>query len=101
MQLLAYPFRLTSTGSPATVAQGSDADLSQQVACLLLTRVGERKLAPGFGLNDLNERGISPTEIRAQVTARIPGIRAVDVAVDGTHLDGGQQNITVQWERTA
>lgn len=49
---LSFPFRLTPTGSAATVATGSDAEIDEAIAVLCLTRLGERHMRPSFGTPD-------------------------------------------------
>lgn len=79
-RVLAWPFRF-SAGQAATVEQDSEADLSQQVALVLLTRRGERPLAPAFGLDDPTNRSVDAGEITAAVAAGVPGITVTDVQV--------------------
>lgn len=52
MEVLSHPFRLDSTGSAATVTEGSDDANAEAIAILCLTRKGERDLVPGFGTID-------------------------------------------------
>lgn len=52
MDVLSHPFRLDSTGSAATVADGTDEANAEAIAILCLTRRGERDLVPTFGTTD-------------------------------------------------
>lgn len=49
---LSFPFRLTPTGTVATVAPGSDAEVDEAIAVLCLTGLGERHMRPTFGIPD-------------------------------------------------
>lgn len=49
---LSFPFRLTPTGTVATVAPGSDAEVDEAIAVLCLTGLGERLMRPTFGIPD-------------------------------------------------
>jgi hypothetical protein len=47
-----FPFRLATSGHPAVVEQDTIEDISNCVAAVLLTRVGEREVSPDFGSDD-------------------------------------------------
>lgn len=51
-RILSYPFRLQTNGEAATVEQGSDEANAEQLAVLVLTRIGERALVPSYGVED-------------------------------------------------
>ncbi|UGL61914.1 baseplate wedge protein [Arthrobacter phage EastWest] len=50
--VLSFPFQLTMTGAAATVAHGSDAEIDQAIAVLVLTNIGEHLMAPDYGVPD-------------------------------------------------
>lgn len=52
MRLISHPFRVETNGTIATTDQGSDLSYKEQIAVLMLTRVGERVLVPAFGITD-------------------------------------------------
>jgi phage baseplate assembly protein W len=85
VDVLSFPFRVTSTGQIATVLQLSDADVAQKIASLLQTELGELPLAPHFGVADPTFRDVTPTEIQAAVAAFFPEviIDGITVGVDG------------------
>lgn len=82
MQLLAHPFRLLPNGQVATVEQGSDASNAQLLAVLILTRLDERPLQPGFGIIDPTFTGLDLSEVAAAVTAYGPDIDLEDMTVE-------------------
>lgn len=51
-RLLSYPFRVGPSGTAVTVEQGSDRAHGEELAVLVLTRLGERILAPDYGVDD-------------------------------------------------
>jgi hypothetical protein len=82
VQLLAHPFTVLPNGRVATVEQGSDPANAQLLAVLILTRLDERPLQPGFGLTDPTFTGFDPGELTAAVTAYGPDIAIDDISVD-------------------
>lgn len=79
IKLLSVPFRLQTDGSPVTVEQDSDEHYAELIASLVVTRPRERKLAPGFGLNDPQYRSISRIELIAGVAAFGPNVKIKDI----------------------
>jgi hypothetical protein len=81
-QILSHPFRIAGNGVVATVEQTSDQGYAEQLAVLILTEIGERPLAPGFGITDPTFSTLDPADIAAGLTAYGPDIRVVDVRVE-------------------
>lgn len=50
--ILSHPLRLGPAGAFSVVEQDSDVGLAEGLAVLLLTKRGERTLAPQFGIED-------------------------------------------------
>lgn len=67
--IFSFPFRLTPNGVVATVDQDSDQAHAERIAVLCSTIIGERPLAPNFGIPDPAFSGIKPGVIAAQVAA--------------------------------
>lgn len=78
-RILAYPFRVDAGGSAATVEQNSDVAEVEQVAVIILTRLGERALVPDFGITDPAFAGVNPSELVAAVARWGPPVRLTDV----------------------
>lgn len=96
MRVLAHPFRLDGSGAVATVEQGSLIHAAQLAQAVVATVVGERELAPDFGIPDPTGRGVSVEGIVAAI-----GICEPDLTVVSVEVDGGEQqdvSITVAWE---
>lgn len=90
--ILAFPFRFSLDGRAAVVEQGSDEGLRQQIGVLAVTRTGERRLRPGFGLADPVFDGFAPSELAAKLELYGPpvdlgDIRVVPVAQDVQQVD--------------
>ena len=97
-QILSHPFRLLPNGRIATVEQTSDEAHAEQLAVLLLTRIGERPLEPGFGITDPTFGSIRATEIAAGVAAYGPPVSIVDVT--SVADDDSTQLVEVQFATT-
>lgn len=63
--ILSHPFRLTPTGAVATVEDGTTAANAEAIAVLVLTRHGERRMAPDFGISDPTFGQLDAAEIDA------------------------------------
>lgn len=90
-QVLSYPFRTGPAGKIATVEQGTPQANGELIEVLVLTHIGERPLAPGFGVTDPLFGAVEPTEISAGISAYGP-----DVAVNVTATQADSQTVRVQ-----
>lgn len=93
MDVLAFPFRLDTTGVPALVRQGSEAHLAQQAYQFVNTRPGELPLAPTYGLDDPLFRVVEKGEVITGLAMFHPDLDVVDVTIrwgdaDGTYYIG-------------
>ncbi|ALY10298.1 baseplate wedge protein [Arthrobacter phage JKerns] len=78
--VLSFPFRLTTTGAIATVAYGSDAFVDEAIAKLALTNIGERPMAPDYGVPDPTFAALHIGDVQAGLTAFGPtGVRVTSV----------------------
>ena len=88
MRLLSHPFRLSTTGTVATVEQGSAQAVAEQIAMLCSTHKGERVMLPDFGLSDPAFVGIDQAEVALGVNLYGPKVRIsrikASVPKDGT-----------------
>lgn len=74
MNLISHPFRLRPNGTVFTVDQESgDAD-AQQVAMILLTKVGERQAVPGFGVTDYTFSVPDVNQMVGAISLYYPGV---------------------------
>lgn len=88
MDVLAFPFRLDSSGGAALVVQGSEAHLAQQAFQFVNTRPGQLPLAPLYGLDDPTFRVVDKGEIITGLAVFHPEIDVVDVDVRAADADG-------------
>ena len=96
-RLMSFPFRLTPGGTVATVEQGSDAYLGEQLAIALLTVPGERIQVPQFGCNDPAFTGFETGNLIRHVTDFGPDVHITEV---GRRRRGDdREELTVTWTR--
>jgi hypothetical protein len=69
---LSFPFRLTPTGAVATVERGSDAEIEEAIAVLVLTTIGERPMRPTFGVPDPGFAGLYVGDVQVGLDAHGP-----------------------------
>ncbi|HVL33899.1 MAG TPA: hypothetical protein VM600_10005 [Actinomycetota bacterium] len=78
--VLSYPFRLTPDGRHAVVVQqDSDVDYAEQLAQIVLTRPGERELAPDFGVPDPAFGSLDVSDVVAVVQVHGPPVTIHDL----------------------
>jgi len=78
---LSHPFRLDSAGSAAIIPQGGQRHAIEVVRHIISCRVGERPLAPVWGLADPLADGVDEADIRAAIDLCEP-----DIVVSGVTL---------------
>lgn len=96
MKILSHPFRIAGNGSIATVEQDSEQADREQIAVLVLTRRGERPLAPGFGISDPTFDRVNGGEITAGIALYGPPVEITDVTTTTTGDD--EQLVEVRFQ---
>ena len=87
---LAHPFRLDSAGSVAIIPQGGQRHALEVVRHVVSCRLGERPLAPDWGLADPLADGVDESDVRAAIDLCEPDIVVTGVTLtprDSTDLD--------------
>lgn len=97
--VLSSPFRFGPDGRAAVVDQDSEMGLREQIAALCLTRAGERRLRPGFGLTDPVFAGFEPSELAAKIALYGPPVELDDVVVTARAAD--VQHVEIDFHPTA
>lgn len=93
--MISFPFRLGPTGSVATVEQGSDTEIEEEIAVAMLTRPGERIQVPSFGVADPAFSGFVVGALQRQLIDFGPDVTITQVSTD-VRADGRQQ-ATISW----
>lgn len=95
MDVLAFPFSFKTSGRAAVVEQNSDLHAAQQISQFVQTRIGELRLAPTYGIEDPEFRGIDPAEILVGTGLFHPSVQIVDI--NSKYQDDGVQALTVSF----
>jgi hypothetical protein len=98
-RILQVPFQLALDGSIATVDQASEDADRQQIAVLCVTRAGERRLRPGFGLTDPTFAGFNASELAAKLELYGPPVDLEDVRIVPETND--LQRVTIEFQQAA
>lgn len=95
MRVFAHPLRLDGSGGIATVEQGSLAEAAQSALAVAATPLGERPLAPQFGLPDPVGAGVDADTLTAAIGISEPDLLVTEVFITGPDVNG-LQTVTVQ-----
>jgi hypothetical protein len=99
MASLSFPFRLTPTGSVATVDEGSDALVEEAIAVLCLTPIGERPMRPTYGVPDPAFAGLHVGDVQVGLDEHGPeGVTVLSVTSEP--VNNSQEIADIQWTRT-
>jgi len=98
MRVFAHPLRLDGDGAFTTVEQGSDRQAQQLAIGIVSTFLGERPLAPDFGIFDPVAVGVSRAEVVAAIDLAEPDLTVVDVTVADTQDLTQRVAVTVAWD---
>lgn len=97
MRVFAHPLRLDNDGAIATIDQGSLVQAQQLAIGIVSTHLGERALAPDFGIFDPVAVGTSRAEVVAAVDLAEPDLKVVDVTIAATDNLMQRVAVTVAW----
>lgn len=91
--LISHPFRVAPSGSIATAEEGSDEQLSMELAVAVVTRPGERPLSPEFGIADPVFVGFEPDALRLHIDLFGPPVNIDSVTLE--YIDDRTQDVAV------
>jgi len=94
---MSFPFRLTPGGPAATVEQGSDAYIEEQLAIALLTIRGERIQVPMFGCDDPAFVGFELGNLTRHLADFGPEVDVTEIGARRRSDD--REELTVTWAR--
>jgi len=96
--VLSFPFRLDKQGHVATTERGSDAEVEEALAVLVMTVTGERLMTPEFGVPDPTFVGLTLSDVAAGVSDWGPsGISIVSVTSQPENETTART--TISWAR--
>lgn len=90
--MISHPMRLDSTGAVVTMDDDSDRAAAELAGHVLSTRTGERPLAPGYGLLE-----VDPATVAGSVAFCEPEIRLSAVAVSEAGPGRVGIRVDVEW----
>jgi phage baseplate assembly protein W len=88
VRTIAFPFRIASDGTVASVEHGSNEEAAQLLVALVMTHRGEMPLSPQFGLDDPAFGATEPGEVASAVSVYYPHISLNDIRVTDPTNDG-------------
>lgn len=97
-----FPFRLTQSGQVATAPYGSEQEVNDAIAAIVLTDIGERPLAPGFGITDPVSQAINDVDMGSDIQAALSTYGFEDVSIADATISpesAGRASVLVQWDR--
>lgn len=94
--LFSFPIRMLPNGRFATVEQGTIEADEESVAMLVLTRVGERPLAPSLGVPDPTFAQVNPRDVEAAVRTFLPSVRLR--SIDASPVQQHAQQVRIELE---
>ena len=96
--VLSFPFRLTPQGPAAIAPYGSDQEIDEAIAVMVLTLEGERLLTPGFGVPDPAFFGVNAGDIQTCLDEYGPeGIVISEIETEP--LNETQEAASIIWSR--
>jgi hypothetical protein len=97
VDVLSFPFRVLPGGSIAGVEQDTPDHYAELLTALVMTRIGERDLCPGFGTPDpLFTGGIEAAAVASGAALFGPPVRITGIE---TRVTGpATQNVTVSFD---
>lgn len=96
--MISFPFRLTPLGAVATTEPGSDQEVNEAIAVLILTRPGEHHLAPEYGVPDPTWAGLQVGDVQVGLDDYGPtGVTVTSITSEP--VTGSRVTATVNWDR--
>lgn len=96
VQLLSFPMQLTPQGFFATGDDTSAAYCAERLSVILGTQPGERRMAPGFGINDPAFDSFTEQALRVQVEKY--GLPVEIGAIQRVFISDAQENISISFD---
>ncbi len=96
--VISFPFRLTPQGHVATALHGSDQEVEELLAALVLTHIGERPMEPDFGIPDPTWVGITLNDVETGLAEFGPPGVTID-SLDEEPLTDTQSSYVLSWSR--
>lgn len=97
--VISFPFRLNTDGTVATVGHGTDAEVDEAIATLVLTKIGERPMSPEYGIPDPAFTGLFIGDVQVGLDDYGPAGVLV-TSVDSVPVTDTMMRTNIEWTRT-
>lgn len=101
VRVFTHPLRLDGTGSVTTVEQWTDMQAQQLGVAAVATVLGERELAPDFGMPDPIAAGLETEAVAAAVDTADPDLVLESVTITGPVNNRQIGMLSVGWKPDA
>lgn len=99
MRLMSHPLRLDADGQIVTIVDGSKQHAAELTTVVLSTGIGERSLAPEYGISDPTGVGEVSTEVLAGAVSRCePELIVTGIEINPTDSGTNKVSIAVEWQ---
>lgn len=98
MRVISHPMRLDSAGAVVTVEDDSPRAAAEIAGHVVSCLVGERPLAPGYGVPD-PQSGVNAEVIAAAITVCEPEVVATAVQVSAAGPGRVRVQVDVEWSQ--
>lgn len=96
--IIGWPFRYSPSGKLVTVPDGSDTEVEQIIATIVLTPMGSRAMNPLFGIPDPAFAGLEVSDVQAALETFGP--TGITVQQLSSKLVGADTaHVTIAWQR--
>lgn len=92
--LLTHPFEIRISGRVAAAEQGTDQYIESQIAMAIGTRLGEREMAPSYGVAAVTD--LAASDIQTILDDHGPDGVTI-TAVTRTQVSDSTETISVEW----
>lgn len=96
--IIGFPFRYSPSGQLVTVPDGSDTEVEQTIAMIVMTRLGTRTMNPLFGVPDPAFAGLESSDIQAALATFGP-VGITVSRVQEALVGADTAHVTISWQR--
>lgn len=96
--VLSFPFRLTPQGDVAVTGYGTDQEVDEAIAALVLTMVGERPMSPEYGIPDPGFAGLHTGDVQVGLDEYGPtGVTVQEIVLEP--VTDAMSTADIRWAR--
>lgn len=99
MQLISHPMRLDSAGAVVSIPDDSARAAAELAGHVVSCLLGERPLAPIYGVQEAAMSGVSATVVASAIALCEPEITVTAISVTDTAMDRVRVQVDVEWSQ--